>query len=464
MPDSRPDPRARHRALFAQRLPEETHKVTWPQERLFKLRDERLRELIRHAREHSPWHRERLHGVNVDGLSGQDLSALPTMTKAEMMDNWDAISCDPELTLARALEHLDQEASKGPGYLLGRYEVVISGGSSGRRAVVPWDFDGLLETALSRFRHLAWVLAQSPPPGPPSEARMMPTGALHISGVLDWVFSLPGIEIRTFPPALPMDEVVASLVALQPTALLGYPSLVHQLSIEQLHGRLQIAPYFVAVSGEPIPVGARHHMERAWGRPIVDVWGASEVGELAISNPLASDGSPDMHLIEDACIAEPVDADGQPVPPGVASDNLYVTNLLNRTFPVIRYELGDSPTLLADNPGPWTGRRVAPIESRAYAPFVYADGTVLQVHALGLALREEPQVLEFQTHQTPTGIDVDVLLDGPADLEKLRGRLAAVVERSGMRSPTVNVQSVQNIPRDQRTGKLRMHVPLPATS
>jgi phenylacetate-CoA ligase len=462
MTDHPPDPRARHRAAFIERLPAEVAKVTWPLERLLELRDTRLRALIRHAREHSPWHRERLADVDVDGLTGEHMGALPTMTKADLMDNWDAISCDPELTLSAAVEHLHGEARHGPGYLLGNYQVVNTGGSSGHRAVVAWDFDGLLETALSRFRYLTWVLAQDPPEGPVKHARVMPTGAVHISGVLDYVFAIPGVEARTFSPSVPLSEMVSGLAAMQPTALTGYPSLLHYLAAEQLGGRLRIAPHFVTVSGEPLTPEGRSVMELAWGRPVIDVWGATESGELAISNPLAPDGSPAMHRLEDASVAELVDDLGRPVPLGVQAADLLVTNVLNRSLPIIRYRLGDSPTMLADNPGPWTGRRIAPIEGREYQPFVYPNGDVVQLHAIGLVLREEARVLEYQVRQTADGIDIDVLLERPIDLATLRAGVLASVERAGLHSPRVTIRAAPSIPRNPLTGKIQMYVPLAA--
>ena len=41
------------------------------------------------------------------------------------------------------------------------------------------------------------------------------------------------------------------------------------------------------------------------------------------------------------CIVELVDADNRPVPPGVPSARVLVTNLTNLTQPLIRYELND---------------------------------------------------------------------------------------------------------------------------
>ena len=40
-------------------------------------------------------------------------------------------------------------------------------------------------------------------------------------------------------------------------------------------------------------------------------------------------------------IIEPVDGVGEPVPPGMSSQKVYLTNLFNPLLPLIRYEITD---------------------------------------------------------------------------------------------------------------------------
>ena len=66
----------------------------WPRERLQRFQQERLDALVRHAARHSPLYRERLRDLP-DGPVA--LADLPIMTKAEMMDRYDDLVCDPAL-------------------------------------------------------------------------------------------------------------------------------------------------------------------------------------------------------------------------------------------------------------------------------------------------------------------------------------------------------------------------------
>ena len=52
-----------------------------------------------------------------------------------------------------------------------------------------------------------------------------------------------------------------------------------------------------------------------------------------------------LHLFEDWCIAENVDADGRAVPDGEPGARLLVTNLHNRTLPMLRFAISDMVVL-----------------------------------------------------------------------------------------------------------------------
>ena len=58
--------RQRHLAHAMALAPRLIERLDWPADRLAPHRAQRLRELVRDAIEHSPWHRERLAGVDLD--------------------------------------------------------------------------------------------------------------------------------------------------------------------------------------------------------------------------------------------------------------------------------------------------------------------------------------------------------------------------------------------------------------
>jgi hypothetical protein len=123
--------RQRHLADLAALLPEHTQRLHWAAERLGRERRDRLRDLLRVAGSSSPWHRDRLAGVDPDGFEETDLASLPPMTKDDLMANWDAVVTDRRLTLDLVEGHL--AGLEADAYLFGEFHAVASGGSSGRR-------------------------------------------------------------------------------------------------------------------------------------------------------------------------------------------------------------------------------------------------------------------------------------------------------------------------------------------
>jgi len=75
-------------------------------------------------------------------------------------------------------------------------------------------------------------------------------------------------------------------------------------------------------------------------------------------------GGTGLHLTGDAAVYEPVDAHGRAVRPGKPAAKLLVTSVINRTLPLLRYELAIRSPSAQRNPDSWTGRRIADLPGR----------------------------------------------------------------------------------------------------
>lgn len=87
--------RRRHVAYMTARAPEYVARLGWSRARIEEERTRALRVLLRHAIARSPWHRDRLGGVDVDRFTPDRIAELPTMTKADLMAHWDRIVTVP---------------------------------------------------------------------------------------------------------------------------------------------------------------------------------------------------------------------------------------------------------------------------------------------------------------------------------------------------------------------------------
>src|SRR4051795_2612505 len=452
--------RQRHLRAFADRLPVEAERLTWPLKRLHQLRDERLRGLLRRGKARSPWHAERLAGVDPETITGADLAAVPTMTKTDVMEHWDEIVTDGRLTLELAEAHLERVASEGPAYLLGKYQVVTTGGSSGRRGVFVWDFEGWLGFGLSRERPTFWLRRNAGGDRQVRRAFVAAAHSTHPTAILPRTFAgSPQLGVgRSFPATLPLAQIVEGLNRFQPTDLFAYPSMMHRLAGEIRRGRLSISPWELNCGAEPLLRDARAEIEAAFGRPVMNLYAAAEVGVIALSYP----GAVVLHLNEDIAVYEPVDADSRPVAAGTTAAKLLVTNVINHSIPLIRYELADELTVLADpNPGPWTGRRIADVEGRVEGTFVYDGDVEIHLHLFRSALGRRRQMLEYQVRQTPLGADIAVRTSAQLDTDALSRELVNELTKLGISPPQVTVTQLEDNKPTASTGKLRRFIALP---
>lgn len=426
-------------------------------------RDRRLRSLLRYAKEHSPWHARRLAGVDPDEVSGDDLGALPVMTKADLMTNWSDIVTDRAVRLEDALAHLEMLRQGEWGLLRDRYAVLATGGTTGSRGVFLMNtrFDPTVMTpdlepygGVNRFWD--WQARVAPPAAddrPAVRAQIMSDTPYHISSVWRWLYG--DGEFRHLRASTPIPELVAALNDMQPTSLNAYASVAHRLALEAGAGRLRIRPRSVCTVAEPLLPEARAAIETHFGVRVADEYGATE-GYFAHWNPV----NPGMHLVEDDAVYELVDADRRPVPIGQASSAMLLTNVWSYTLPLIRYEITDEVTLdPGPNPGPLPGRRVLQVRGRSDDWFRYGD---VHVHpqTFRTPLGVHPSIAEYQVRQTATGADVVVVATGTLNERDVADELATALEGAGVVGAAVTVRRVAAIERHAETSKLRRFVPL----
>jgi phenylacetate-coenzyme A ligase PaaK-like adenylate-forming protein len=442
--------RQRHVAEFRALVPEHLERIVWPVERIRAERRRRLRTLLGVAKVRSSWHRQRLADIDPETATDADLSRIPPMTKDDMMENLDGIFTDTRLSRGLVEAHL--ETLTGDAYLLDQFHVFASGGSSGRRGLFVWDWNGWLwfQLALARF----WMRESSEHTGlgPDAvEAVVAADKASHMTGA--GTFSRA--TIQRFPATLSLQEIVAGLNRVKPAILRGYPTALAALAAEAKARRLRIAPAAVRAHSEPLLPEMREAIEEAWGRPVGNGYGTTE-GASATSCGKGRG----MHLNEDLCIFELVDEAGRPAPAGERCAKVYVTNLMNMAQPLIRYELTDELRFL-DEPCACGSalRRVDDIAGRTDDNFVYPGGVVVHPLIFRSPLGRERAIVDYQVRQTPRGATIRVRTSGAVYVDLLVQRIAASLARAGLSDSEVTIERVEAFER-QASGKLKRFFPL----
>jgi phenylacetate-CoA ligase len=444
--------RAAHLRAVQAALEDHIARVDWPRERIETYRDQRLRMLLGYARERSPFHARRLADFDPAQATVAGLAALPIMTKAEAQDCWDDIVTDRALSRENAEHALAQE--KWYSYTSEDYQLFSSGGSSGVRGVYVWDWQFFVSVACLAWRMQARVERRVSQPGPKLLAVLEAGMPPHASTPLFDVPTAAGMDTVVIAAGAPFDEVMAAVAAARPTHLVGYPSVIGRLARAVLTGDLECNPVRVSTNSEPLLVEDRHAIAQAWNVPVHNLWGSTEIGVQAVGCGIGEG----LHICEDEVVLERVDENGMPVGGDEAAARTLATGLSNRTFPFIRYDLGDDVTLLPEACECGSAfARVADIGGRRDDDFRYGSIAVPAVtfrHVLGT----DPRISEYQVSQTPAG--ADILTVGDPDVERLNAAIVAALHRSGLPDATVEIRVVDRIPRNPASGKLKRFIAL----
>jgi phenylacetate-coenzyme A ligase PaaK-like adenylate-forming protein len=427
----------------------------WTTEQLAEHQTTALRDLLKRAREDSPFHARRLAGVDLSAVTPDDLSALPVMTKREMMAELDDVYTDRRLN-SDLVEDILARTGHDPVPILDEYLAFTSGGSSGVRGTFVYDTRAMRQLVGAFSRNLVARLRAMGGPAPGG----LPIGYIGASNAVHQTGAAPaltaggklGFWYVGLPATQPLPELVAHLNDLQLPALAGFPSMLARLAQEQLAGRLQIAPNFLSATSEPVTPEIREIIRRAFDAPLINTFASTE--------GLVGTSLPDDDAIVFACdgsIVELVDEDNQPVPAGTPSAKALVTNLSNHAQPLIRYELTDRFLRLPDSPH--HGHLRVSVDGRS-DDILHFDGVSVHPLSVRSVLGKTPGITEYQVRQTARGIDVDLITHTAVDVGDVRERLVRALEEAGLKAPLVSVRPVPALRRSPATGKLSRFVPL----
>jgi phenylacetate-CoA ligase len=436
-------------------MPEHIGRLGWDAGRLAAHQRDRLRALLARAIAGSPFHAGRLRGVDPDRFELADLARQPVMTKADMMENFDTATTDRRLTRDLVERHLGRSVTD-PSLLFGDYVVLVSGGSSGQRGLFVQAADEYAELAASVTRRALAATVAAAGGLPPEGLVIGMVGAgspVHSSGLACVTATRPPVRLVSAPASLPVAEIVRRLNAAQPPNLLAYAAKLAELAREQRDGRLKLNLRSVTSFAEAISMPERIAVTEAFGVPVIDLFASTE-GLVGHSQP----GETVLTFAGDTCIAECTDDEGQPVPDGVASSKVLVTNLHNLTQPIIRYELTDRFTPAGTSEG---GALRASVEGRSDDLFRYAEVSV-HPFVIGAPLLHAPAVREFQVRQTELGADIAAVIDGEFDPSAMVATVRRNLCQAGLARPQIGFRRVGALDRDAMTSKARRFIPLSA--
>jgi phenylacetate-CoA ligase len=167
--------------------------------------------------------------VDTELLTASALDELPTMSKADLMDNWDDIVTDRRLTKSGAQEELARLSTGSDGmFWMDDFVLVETGGSTGHPTVVVWDAKGWVDMAAIVLRYGAWLqqsaAASTEDSGVSDDFHWVQAtvGSSHptsMSRQLARFFARPEFENHEIPANSSSGEMAAALRRLNPSGL-----------------------------------------------------------------------------------------------------------------------------------------------------------------------------------------------------------------------------------------------------
>jgi phenylacetate-coenzyme A ligase PaaK-like adenylate-forming protein len=436
-------------------------------EQIVAVQQQRLRSLVAAAKEGSPFHAERLKHIDPNRF---ELGDLPTLSKAEMMQNFDSFVTDRRLRLAE-LEAFVSDPSRLGQWYLGEFAPSRTSGTQGLKAMIVQDRH-MMELLFA----LQMVRGSTLHSDPVAIVKRLFQKA-HLAVLTIGRGFYPSASMLAYAPRAtnafvrrlwlqhyePLAEVEEQLNRFRPHVLLAYANVLQLLAREELAGRLRLgregALQQIVNMSEPLSKAACRLIHEAFGVTVTNDYGLGECMALTTGCPQGHG----MHVNADWVVLEVVDHQSRPVEPGKSGDKVLVTNLYNHLQPFIRYEVEDRVTVSA-TPCPCGSPLplILSVEGRTdESVWVQSNGQFRQLHPYVFVdvLDECPQIGFYQIVQVER--NQFLLRAAPAPGRRVTREEVEEIMRRGLERFELghvidfDVEIVPDMAPDARTGKLK---------
>jgi phenylacetate-CoA ligase len=373
-------------------------------------------------------------GIEPDRARVEDLARLEPLTKPVLRDRFPDLNllgmtlAQAEVITARLAGGREITRASRPDAR--QVEALVTSGTQGLRSVILTspeqllrDHQQVLALTFDAVRE-AGLLAK----GLVRVLAVVGSGASHVSNVSARILArLPFIDVTVVSANEPGERLVERVRRIRPDVVVAYASRLRVLVEAQTRGDLAWGRPLL-FSGAEILHQETIETAARLGWPCWDTYGTTETGTIAAGR------AGDMRVLPCDVVVEPVDRDGNPVPPGAWSDAVLVTKLTGGIQPLVRFWLDDEVRLLD------LGEALPRVEirGRSHSPWLWPDGVSVEVRALRQVL-DEAGVAECVARQTARGMRAEV---SPApgrviDAGRVERQLASVLRAAGIAGPQV---------------------------
>ncbi|WP_439514666.1 phenylacetate--CoA ligase family protein [Oceanibaculum nanhaiense] len=379
-----------------------------------------LRTLLRHARDFSPFWRDRLAASGVDpdrplqeGETAPDLIRdLPVLTRAVLQEQGSALK------------------ARAPWMAEDRIAIARTSGSTGVPVAVEryLPMHQPLYTALT-FLDNRWHGRDSR--RPIAIAKDMADAVLPTWGPLYEALGHQGVaHCRNMIGHAP-EDILSWLAGLGVPYLVTTPALALRLAELSLAGGPRpVGLEQIITFGETVTPEIRARVRAAFGARVIDRYSCEEIGWIAFQCPAHEER---YHTLSASVLVEILDEAGQPCPPGQAG-RVVLTALHGLAMPLIRYEIGDYAEWAPQQDVCACGRTlpvIGALHGRERSFIRMPDGTLRLARLSGeywrgIAPVRDYRVVQYADGQIEAFVEAERKL-APEELDALRAMLAKVL-------------------------------------
>lgn len=331
-----------------------------------------FKNILMYSIENSSYYREMLSGRALESNTGGG-SDLPTLTKADLINNLDRIRSDNTGFFATAK---------------------TTGGSTGEPVKIFKNASALARERCATWRSYEWAGVGV------ADRQVRFWGVPHsrsgklTARLVDFVANRKRISAFSINNES-MHKYYVDMCKFQPKYLYGYVSVIEEFArfIKSNHLEPPGSLVSLITTSEVLSDSSRTFIENVFQKKVFNEYGCGEVGSIAHECEYGN-----MHLMADNLHVEIDSAPGEP-------GEIIVTDYFNRVTPLVRYRLGDFATL-GESSCP-CGRglpTIRKIHGRAYDIIRLQNGTRIHPEAViyifeGIQ-KQIPVFKQFQVIQT----------------------------------------------------------------
>ncbi|NVN93508.1 MAG: phenylacetate--CoA ligase family protein [Desulfuromonadales bacterium] len=331
----------------------------------------RLGETVDYVKRHSPFYQQRLAGY-APPASWEELSAFPFTTPSDLQENDHQFLC---VSLAE----------------IERIVTLQSSGSTAPPKRVHFTAADL-ELTIDFFHHGMATLVQ---PGQKVLILMPGEQPGSVGDLLKKGLARLGVTSIIHGLVRDAEETLRTIETQEIDCLVGLP--VQLLSLARHPSAALIGPNrikSILVSADFASPALVNALNSAWGAPVIDHYGMTEMG---LGGGVECRHCCGYHLREADLYVEIIDPlSGHPLPDGELGEVVFTT-LTRRGMPLVRYRTGDQARFLKEPcPCGTVLRRMERVQGRMAGSVLLAKGVPLNITELDQVLFPLPFLLDYQ--------------------------------------------------------------------